>query len=349
MIHKNIADIIQKNFAEWNKEEAFSGVYSVAAADTLLFEKACGHRNRPERLPNELSTAFAIASGTKLFTGLAVCKLIDEGKLSLEDRIWDILPMDLNNIDKRVTLQHLLTHTSGIGDYIDEEAPGSYEALIALNHKYPVYLWNSLSYYLPMFDSLAPKFTPGARFGYSNAGFVLLGLAVESASGQRYQEYVTEHIITPNRLEHTGFYRMDRLPANTALGYIQDEDSGEWYANIFSMPVIGGADGGLFTCAADLDKLWRSLFVGKILSPQMLERFLTPHVVAGSEGDNIHYGLGVYQYRKGGQTAYYAVGGDFGIDFFTAYFPREGIVASALGNTEMNTWPLLKLLFEILL
>jgi len=346
---ESILTTIHNGFDEWNRKKAFSGVYSVATAEQILFEKACGFRNRSEQLANEPTTAFAIASGTKLFTGLAVCKLIGEGKLSLTDRIWDILPMDLKRIDKRVTLQHLLTHTSGIGDYIDEEAPDSYDAIIALSHKYPVYLWNDLAYYLPMFDSLPPKFAPGARFGYSNAGFVLLGLAVESAGGQSYQGYVTERIIAPNGLNHTGFYRMDRLPHNTALGYLEDGDTGEWYANIFHMPVIGGADGGLFTCAADLNKLWRSLFAGNILSPHMLEVFLTPHVPRGKEEDGQHYGLGVYQHRKDGQVAYYAVGGDFGVDFFTAYFPREGIVASALGNTEMNTWPLLEQLFGILL
>ena len=233
-------------------------------------------------------------SGTKLFTGLAACKLIDEGKLSLDDRIWDVVPMDLGAIDRRVTVRHLLTHTSGIGDYIDEEAPGSFDAIIALTRKYPVYLWNNLAYYLPMFNALPAKFEPGTRFGYANAGFVLLGLAIESAGGQAYQEYVTEHIIAPCGLAHTGFYRMD--------------------------------------------KLWRALFAGKILSPRMLERFLAPYVARDEEGG--HYGLGVYMNRVGEQTVYFAVGGDFGVDFFTAYFPREGIVASALGNTGMNTWPL---------
>ena len=109
----------------WSDADSFSGVFSVSGAQGVIFEKCCGLRNRGENLPNGSDTAFGIASGTKLFTGLAVCKLIDEGKLSLVDRLWDVLSYDLGQIDKSVTIFHLLTHTSGIGDYIDEETEDS--------------------------------------------------------------------------------------------------------------------------------------------------------------------------------------------------------------------------------
>ena len=82
----------------------------------VIFEKCCGFRNRSEKLANKKDTAFGIASGTKLFTGLAVCKLIDENKLALEDKLRDVLlSHDLGEIDREVMIYHLLTHTSGIG------------------------------------------------------------------------------------------------------------------------------------------------------------------------------------------------------------------------------------------
>lgn len=333
----------EKIWNNWNDAKGFSGVFSVSDEKGIILERCCGFRNRSEQLPNQHDTSFGIASGTKLFTGLAVCRLVDTGKLSLEDKLWDILPYDLGEIDKRVTIRQLLTHTSGIGDYLDEEAPNSYEAEQELCTKYPVYLWERLEYYLKMITPLPQKFEPGARFGYSNAGFIMLGLAIEAVSGKQYQQYVSDEIISPLSLNHTGFYPMDSLPANTALGY---PESGSFRSNIFCLPIVGGSDGGLYTCAEDLDILWRAVFKGRVLSENMLQAFLKSQATR-DEGES--YGLGVYRIDKNKRTAYYAVGGDFGVDFFTAYFPEQKISASALGNTELNTYTLLEALFAELL
>jgi len=246
---------IQKTISDWNSDGTFSGVISISAPDDILYQEAFGYRNRAEKLPNKPDTAFAIASGTKLFTALSICKLIDGGLLSLESRIRDLIPHDLKSINKEVTVFHLLTHTSGIGDYIDEEASSDYFDILRLYENRPVHKWDSLAYYLPMFNELPQKFSPGERFGYSNAGFVLLGLVVEGISKQIYQKYVTENIILP---------------------------------------------------------------------------------------------LGVFIRQDGDKKAYYSVGGDFGVDYFSAYFPQKEIIASALGNTEINTFPLFKRLFEVL-
>ena len=328
----------------WNNTintEQFSGVFSASDTQGILFEACHGFRNRGEDLPVNRDTAFSIASGTKLFTALAVCKLVDQGHLKLSDLLWSILPGDLGRIDKRVTVYQLLTHTSGIGDYIDEEADDCTEQLLCLYQTHPIYLWEALSYYLPMITPLAPKFAPGERFSYSNAGFVLLGLVIEAVSGLSYQDFVQREIIRPLLLRHTGFYRADTLPPNTAMGYYQDETTGAWRANLFRLPIVGGSDGGLYTCADDLNTLWRAVFSGQVLSDTMLASFLQQHV---SRREHYSYGLGVYRYDDAHRTAWYAVGGDFGVDFFTAYFPDQEIVASALGNTELNTFPVLRAL-----
>jgi len=325
---------------EWADSDQFSGVFSVSDESSVIYEKCCGYRNRSERLPNNKNTAFSIASGTKLFTGLAVCKLIDENKLKLDKKLCEILPYNLGQIDNRVTVFHLLTHTSGIGDYIDEESENSIEQLQSLYNQYPSYLWERLEYYLQMITPLPPKFEVGKRYGYSNSGFVLLGLVVETVSNVSYQKFVTENIIKPLKLSHTGFYRMDSLPKNTALGYMENGRT-----NIFSLPVIGGSDGGLFTCSSDLDLLWRALFSNKILSKKMLEIFLKQQAVIN---DYESYGLGVYRCNIDNKLVYYAVGGDFGVDFFTAYLPKHKVVISALGNTEIDTYPLMEAVVSLL-
>ena len=324
-------------FNGWNAEDAFSGVFSVSGPEGPAAVTARGYRNIAERLPNKPDTAFAVASVTKLFTALSVCRLIDGGHAALSDRVWDIIPHDLKLIDKDVTLFHLLTHTSGVGDYIDEDDPDCQEGILRLYDTRPVHKWESLDFYLPMFNGLPPKFRPGERTCYSNAGFVLLGLAIESAAGMEYRRYVEQNIILPLNLSRTGFYRMNDLPGNTALGYTSE--NGKLISNVLYMPVTGGADGGIFTCAADLNALWRAVMSGRVFSADMLEQFLTPR---GG------FGLGVYTHEAGGREVFYTVGGDFGTDCFSAYFPRSGFVASALGNTEMNTYPLLEKLFHLL-
>jgi len=337
---------IEKIWDNWNNRDKFSGVFSVSGEHGILFEKCCGFRNRSEKLPNNKDTAFSIASGTKMFTGLAVCKLIDDQKLSLEDKLCDVLSFNLGQIDQNITIFHLLTHTSGVGDYVDEETENSMEHLRKLYNRYPVYLWERLEYYLPMITPLPPKFKPGEKFGYSNSGFVLLGLVVEAVSGLAYQQFVKNTIITPCNLDHTGFYRMDSLPENTSFGYMYDETSGEWRTNIFSLPIVGGSDGGIFTCAGDMDRLWRSIFSNKILSEDMLRLFIKPQVTKNDGDIDLNgeesYGLGIYIYKYNGNIVYYAVGGDFGVDYFTAYFPKQKITVSALGNTEINAYPLLE-------
>lgn len=332
--------VIQEIFNLWNNDDAFSGVFSVSDPNGVIIQQACGYRNKSEKLPNNPDTTYAIASGTKFFTALSICKLIDSNRLSLSDRIGNLIAHDLKLINKDVTVLHLLTHTSGIGDYIDEEASSDYFDILSLYENRPVHKWDSLAYYLPMFNELPSKFKPGERFGYSNAGFILLGLVIESVSKQEYHQYVKENIILPLGLSHTGFYRMNNLPGNTALGYVYNESRNEYETNVLYMPIIGGSDGGLFTCAADLDTLWKAILSNRVFSAAMRDQFFTPHV----EG----MGLGVFIREENGRKAYYTVGGDFGVDFFSAYCPRNGIILSALGNTEKNTFPLFKELLNAL-
>ncbi len=329
---------IQELWNQWDGAPAFSGVFSVRDENGIIFQTSAGYRNQSEQLPNTPDTAFGIASGTKLLTGVSVCKLIEAGKLHLDDKIWDILPYDLGQVDRSVTLRHLLTHTSGIGDYLDEDADDFDAVAAALAAKYPLYLWERLAYYLPMITPLPKKFIPGERFSYCNAGYILLGLAIEAAAQVPYQQYVSDTILAPLKLQHTGFYRMDQLPANTALGYTEDGKT-----NHFKLPIIGGADGGLFTCASDMDTLWRALMKGKILSPAMLERFLMPHV---RQDDERSYGLGVYRLDRGEHVAFYVVGVDVGVGFVSIYFPRRKHTATILTNTEQNIFSLSKLLFQ---
>ncbi|MCL2350168.1 MAG: beta-lactamase family protein [Defluviitaleaceae bacterium] len=340
---------IQNIFETWIKDdgEDFSGVFCLADESGILYQQVHGYRHMAEKLPNAADTAFAIASGTKLFTALAVCKLIDQGKLSLDDKICDILSRDLGQIDKRVTILHLLTHTSGVGDYVDEDAEDFDAMMTALRNTYPAHLWTNLEYYLQMITHLPQKFEPDARYGYSNSGFILLGLAVEAVSGMSYHKFVKDNIIMSCGMTHTDFYRSNALPPNTTPGHIYDEETDTYRTNIFDVPIMGGADGGIYTTAPDLDKLWRNIFANKVLSEEMTQNFLKYQVTIDEEcGES--YGLGIYRNEEQGNLSYYVMGVDEGVRCITAYFPQSKMVLTALGNKDVWLFDLLDEAFKVL-
>lgn len=237
-----------------------------------------------------------------------------------------------------------MTHTAGVPDYFDESVTDDFEAIWADN---PVYKLTAPKHFLPLFQAMKMNFEPGERFAYSNSGYILLGLVVETISGQSYQEFVTEHVLKPCQMKNTGFFRMDMLPENTARGHIYDEDLKGWRTNIFSVPVIGGPDGGLFTTAADMNAFWEHLIGSKLLSEAMTEAMLAPRATLNADV-GIYYGLGVYMAKVNEETTrYYVLGADPGVQFFSVYYPLKKVTATALANTESNIFSLLKELNEI--
>lgn len=331
---------VENLFNQWKDAQNFSGVISVSKEEGIIYEKVQGFRNRGEQLPNELDTAFGIASGTKLFTAVAICRLIDQGKLALESKIEDILPHDLGNIDKDVTIFHLLTHSSGIRDYYNEiDFDEFFE-------KYPTHKWTN-AFFLTFFNHLPSKFKAGTKALYSNSNFILLGLIIEAVSGQSYHAYIEEQIIQPLNLTKTGFYRADQLPSNTALGYVYDEKLEEIVANTFYLPLIGTADGGLYTTTNDMEIFWKAVWGRQLFSKEMLKKFLTVH--AQDQDDKVQYGLGVFIDEKEGEFIYWHSGSDYGVSFHTAYIPKTGNVLTILSNEEKNIWDFQDKLMSLLI
>lgn len=313
-------------FTKWD-EENFSGVISISNNGKTLYEKVAGYRNRGERLPNQPDTAFGIASGTKLFTAAAICQLIDQGKLTLGSKIHNILTLDLGNINKDVTILHLLTHSSGIADYLDFDDK---EIETNFFDTHPVNNWISNEYYLPLFNQRPKAFELGEKMDYSNSNFILLGLVIEKISGMCYREHIKQNILIPLGMTRTGFHVTNNLPANTAIGYTWDKKAEEYVGNYFRLPVVGAADGGLYTTAHDMAIFWQGIFTEKLFSANMQKQFLLPRTFF--EDIEGHMGLGVFVSEKNGQTIYWHDGGDSGVVFCTAYFPASGNVMTILLN-----------------
>lgn len=202
-------------------EAGFSGVVRIERGKETLLCEAYGLAHRGFRVPNTEDTQFAIASGGKGFTALAVVSLIADGILSLDTPARSVLGHDLPQIANDVTVAHLLAHRSGIGDYIDEEDEELDSSDYVLNS--PVHKLASTEAFLTEVDGHPAKFTAGERFSYSNGGYIVLALIAERASGTGYHDLVDERVLAPAGLADTAFLRSDEPTGRMALGYLHPD------------------------------------------------------------------------------------------------------------------------------
>lgn len=236
----------------------FSGVVLVAQGGAPQFERAYGMADRESGRANDLETSFNLGSINKLFTGIAIRQLAAAGKLNIDSSLghaWAEYPNQ--DVARRVTVRQILEHRAGI--------QGNIFAAPAGKTRHDVV---SLQDYFELFKDQPLLFDPGSRQQYSNAGYIVLGLLIEKLSGENYYEYVRRHIYEPAGMTQTGSWRIDRWPANTAIGYTrgaQDADpSTPVKPNTDFLPGKGSSAGGGYSTAHDLLRLVNALREGKI-------------------------------------------------------------------------------------
>lgn len=321
----------------------FSGVVHVKQGEEVLVHRAFGCADRSEERRNDIHTRFGIASGCKLFTAIGICMLVEQGKIDFHTPLADCLDIAFPHVDPQVTIHQLLTHTSGMPDYFDEEKMSDYEELWK---DYPVYRIESLHDFLPLFQEEQMKFPPGERFRYNNAGYIVLGLILEQQTGRTFTEYIETEIFKPCGMMNSGYFSMDRLPRNTALGYIDEEEAGTWRTNIYALPKQGGSDGGAYTTAADMIKLWEALFRYELLEEETTNKLLHPHRAVNEE---IHYGYGIWMNKKDGDIyKYHVMGYDPGVSFRASVYPGLDVKVVVPSNKESGPLEMTKGLEEIL-
>ncbi|WP_367619082.1 serine hydrolase [Planococcus shixiaomingii] len=314
------------------EEMEFSGVVLLKQKDTWSLAK--GMADRANARPNAIATRFGIASGSKIFTAVVICQLVEEGLLSFDAMLSELLPDSFP--DFPVTIHQLLTHTSGMPDYFDEETMNDFEELW---QELPMYRMKTASDFLPLFQNKPMLFEPGERFKYNNAGFIALGLVVEKITGQPFIEAVKERVFARAQMVDSGYFSLDRLPAQTAYGYIEEENG--WRTNHYALPILGGADGGAFVTANDMVHFWERLMDYSLLSKDMTERMLTSHVTH-EEHD---YGYGVWIRRQDETvTKYHVMGYDPGVNFHSGYYPEDGAVLTVLSNNSGGAFDIMKLI-----
>ena len=188
---------------------------------------------------------------------------------------------------------------------------------------------------LPLFREKPMMYTPGERFQYNNSGYVLLGLVLEAIAGEPFDAVVSEQVLAPCGMNATGWYELDRLPGNCANSYIRDEQSGEYYTNIYSIDAKGSGAGGAFTSAGDMHRFWMALTGGRLLGPELLEQMLRVH--ASDPGGKSWYGLGVWLFD--GESGHpFVQGCDPGIECISSCRRRDNTVITVLSNRGDDLW-----------
>ena len=300
---------------------------------------AYGYAHRAYRIPNTVDTRFAIASGSKSLTALAVVSLIEQGALRLSTTARSVLGRDLPLIGDEVTVEHLLAHRSGIGDYLDEEADHEITDYVMA---VPVHELGTTEQYLAVLDGHPATFPPGQRFCYCNGGYVVLALIAERVTGVPFHDLVWQRVCVPAGMRDTEFLRSDELPARTAIGYLSADDASR--SNVFHLPVRGTGDGGAYSTVADISRLWRSLFAGRIVSADWVAEMVRPRSEAPAQ--SLRYGLGFWLHPSG--PAVLLEGFDAGVSFRSVHNPDTGTTYTVISNNSYGAWPVVRRLNELL-
>lgn len=321
------ADLVRATGAHLDalaRRSALSGVVVIARDGKPVFRRAYGFANLADRVPNREDTRFNLASMGKMFTGVAILQLVEAGRLSLDDRVGKHLPAYPNPAVRDVTLRQMLTHTSGLGNFWEAHGSAAKER------------FKEIGDYLPLFVEQPLAFPPGTRFGYSNAGYLVLGLVIEAVTGQSYFDYVTRHVFAPAGMTGAGFDELDYVTPNVATGYTRStERPGQWMHNLYVNTVKGSPAGGCYASADDLVRFATALTSHRLLTAESLATLTTGRIPYGKG----KYAYGFVEEVTNGHRIIGHSGGHIGIADEVMVLPDLGFTVVILTNGDVdNFW-----------
>lgn len=315
----------------------FRGVAYIVRGDEVLLEYEGGYRDYANELPNTLDTKFASASAGKVFVAAGILQLIDKGLLSFEDTIGEVIKdVDWKAIDKDVTIEQLLNHTSGVPDYFDESVMEEYEELWT---DFPNYRIRHNDDLLPLFVDKPMMYPKGKKFQYNNTGFVILAMVIERKTGMEFDRYLKENVFDVCHMTGTGYYEMDKLPAKCANSYVYCNGPDDFRTNIFCVDAKGTGAGGAFITAPDIVKFWKCLSSGKLFRKELVAKMFAKQSGDGNDEFEGYYGYGLWIIDGAGKADIpYFQGCDPGVSFISEYNPNTNIISVFVSNYCDNVW-----------
>ena len=291
----------------------------IAQKGKIVYEKAYGSANMELNVPVATGMIFDLGSITKQFTAAAILQLMEKGKLSLNDSLQKYIP-DYPSKDYTITIENLLTHTSGIPDYMRMSYKGPFMERSDYTPKEVI----------DLFKKEPLEFEPGTQFKYSNSGYFLLGYIIQVITGENYEKYIQENILDPLLLTHTFYNKPNAIIPDHVSGYIKETK--DYEKSNFWSPTIAYSAGGLASNVEDVFKWHQSLYAYKILKKTTLEKAFTPYLL--KDGTATGYGYGWYITTTNGIKSIGHGGAITGFLTNEAYYPNEDIYVVILCNCE---------------
>jgi CubicO group peptidase (beta-lactamase class C family) len=321
----------------------FSDVALVWREGAPLFSYAGGIAHRGHGVPVTSETRFGVASVTKMATATTALRLVERGKLRLDQPLIEILPPEHRTraMTAEHTLHHLLSHTSGLPNYHDDAAQ-TWDSFVGALDRIPGSKARRPADMLPLFADLPAERPPGEKYLYSDANFILSGLVIEAATGKSFYDVATEEVLGPAGMADTAFEELDQEPPRYATGYLHaDGPPDTSRSNIFSLTAKGMPDGGMITTATDLARLVDALLGGKLLSPTLLAAMTTPQTHPSTDLE--HYGYGLELVVENGVVTILGHGGaDPGVSTMASHHVVAGTTIVVLCNQDRGSWAAVK-------
>lgn len=294
-------------------------VVLIARKNQVIYEKAFGSANLELKVPLQPDMVFRIGSVTKQFTAIGILQLLEQGKLSLSDNLQHYLP-DFPAKGATITIEQLLTHTSGIPDYASIDSP---EPFIERWDFTPGYLTDH-------FKNASLLFPPGSRYSYSNSNYLLLAQIIEKVSGQPYRNYMEQKVIRAAGLTHTRYAPEKTIVAGRVTGYTRDNG---FFENCdYQTLSMGYGCGDLLSSAEDLYQWNNALLAGKLVRKETLEKAFSPHLLRNGAFSSYGYGWIVDQQQ--GRACIHHEGQVSGFIASEKYFPEDALYLVMLTNVK---------------
>jgi CubicO group peptidase (beta-lactamase class C family) len=304
-----------------NKIGQFNGAALVAENGKVIYKKGLGMANMEWNVPNEVDTKFRLASVTKQFTAALILQLVDQGKLKLDGKLSEYLPDYRKDVGDKVTIHHLLTHTSGIPSYtslpkfMEDASRNSYQ----------------VAEFVKKYASGDLEYEPGSKFRYNNSGYFLLGAIIEKIHGKPYEQVIKENIFEPLGMKNSGYDHHRTILSKRASGY-QKTPAGYTNAPYLDMSIPYAA-GSLYSTVEDL-YLWdQALYADKVVSAKSREVMYKPFL------DNYAYGWGVSKVNLASKEIINSVahsGGIHGFSTLLTRYPDQKNLIVLLDNTSQG-------------
>jgi len=312
------SNAIDSLFAEWNTTQSPGCALGIMRNGQLIYSKGYGMANLEYTIPNSDSTVFRIGSTSKQFTAACIILLVEQGRLTLDETLQEIFP-DFPDYAKKITIRHLLNHTSGIRDYLQ------LSFLKGLGDD-DFYTDDDVMAWLVNQSDL--NFEPGAEFLYSNSGYWLLGQIVLEVAGMNLAEFAARELFQPLGMEHTHFHNdHNRIVKYRASGYVPDPRDG-YRISMTTLDMIG--DGGIFTTIKDLKKWDDAYYQSSVLSHSFWEMMTQQGIL--NNGEQIDYASGLFIADYKGLKTIRHGGAFVGFRAEMLRFPEQHVTIAILAN-----------------